>query len=160
MSAGSDLKMVRVRIGVPADGEQVARLCEALWPEASWTAHREEVMPILSGRPTATMPSVIFVAETPSGTLAGFLEVSLRSHADGCDTRHAVGFVEGWLVEESFRRQGLGAQLLAVAENWARSQGCVEMASDVWIDSTISQRVHESLDFEVVDRCVHYRKAL
>jgi aminoglycoside 6'-N-acetyltransferase I len=151
---------IRVRLGVPSDGEQVSRLCEALWPEASWEEHQEEVMPILAGKPGATLPLVIFVAVTAEGDLAGFLEVGLRSHADGCDTRHAVGFVEGWFVRENFRRRGLGAQLLAAAENWARSQGCVEMASDAWIDSSLSQRVHESLKFEVVDRCVHYRKAL
>jgi aminoglycoside 6'-N-acetyltransferase I len=154
------MSAARIRLAVPSDDEQVARLCEALWPEASWQEHREEVRPILSGKPRATLPSVIFVAETTDGALAGFLEVSLRSHADGCDTRHPVGFVEGWFVRESLRRRGLGAQLLAAAENWARSQGCVEMASDTWIDSSLSQRVHEMLDFEVVDRCVHYRKAL
>jgi aminoglycoside 6'-N-acetyltransferase I len=151
---------IRVRLGVPSDSEQVARLCEALWPDASWQEHQEEVFSILSGQPRATLPAVIFVAETSDGVLAGFLETGLRSHADGCDTRRPVGFVEGWFVKESFRRKGLGAQLLAAAENWARSQGCVEMASDTWIDSSLSQRVHESLKFEVVDRCVHYRKAL
>jgi aminoglycoside 6'-N-acetyltransferase I len=150
----------RIRLGVPTDDEQVARLCEALWPESSWQEHREEITPILVGKPRATLPSVIFVAELTDGTLAGFLEVGLRSHADGCDTRHPVGFVEGWFVKESLRRRGVGAQLLAAAEDWARSQGCVEMASDTWIDSSLSQRVHEMLKFEVVDRCVHYRKAL
>ena len=151
---------IRVRLGVPSDGEQISRLCQELWPEASWEEHREEVIPILFGKPGATLPLVIFVAETSDGDLAGFLEVGLRSHADGCDTRHPVGFVEGWFVRENFRRRGFGAQLLSAAENWARSQGCVEMASDTWIDSSLSQRVHESLKFEVVDRCVHYRKAL
>jgi hypothetical protein len=32
------------------------------------------------------------------------------------------------------------------------------MASDTWIDHTLSQRVHEAVGFEVVDRCVHIRK--
>jgi aminoglycoside 6'-N-acetyltransferase I len=150
----------RIRLGGPSDEEQIARLCEALWSETSWQEHGEEIRPILSGKPRATLPSVIFVAETIDGTLAGFLEVGLRSHADGCDTQHAVGFVEGWFVRESLRRRGLGAQLLAAAENWARGQGCIEMASDTWIDSSLSQHVHEKLEFEVVDRCVHYRKAL
>jgi aminoglycoside 6'-N-acetyltransferase I len=150
----------RIRLGVSSDDEQVARLCEALWPESSWQEHREEIRPILLSKPVSTLPLVIFVAETTDGTLAGFLEVGLRSHADGCDTRHPVGFVEGWFVKESLRRRGLGAQLLSAAENWARSQGCIEMASDTWIDSSLSQHVHEMLEFEVVDRCVHYRKAL
>jgi len=49
---------------------------------------------------------------------------------------------------------------LVAAEDWARSQGCVEMASDTWVDNDLSQRVHEALGYEVVDRCVHYRKTL
>jgi len=48
----------------------------------------------------------------------------------------------------------------AAAEDWARSQGCVEVASDTWIDNEESQRVHEALGYQVVDRCVHYRKTL
>jgi len=68
--------------------------------------------------------------------------------------------VEGWYVTEAYRRSGIGAQLLARAEEWARAQGCSEMASDTWIDNDISQRVHEALGFEIVDRCVNYRKPL
>src|SRR4051794_25577460 len=47
-----------------------------------------------------------------------------------------------------------------VAEDWARSHGCVEMASDTWIDNELSKSCHEALGFEIVDRCVHCRKAL
>jgi aminoglycoside 6'-N-acetyltransferase I len=50
--------------------------------------------------------------------------------------------------------------MLTEAENWARSHKCVEMASDALIDNELSQRAHEALGFEVVDRCVHYRKKL
>ena len=60
----------------------------------------------------------------------------------------------------AWRGQRIGARLLAMAEEWAREQGCREMASDTWVDNAISQSVHEALGFEVVDRCVHYRKRL
>ena len=46
------------------------------------------------------------------------------------------------------------------AEAWAREQGCAELASDTWIDNEESQRAHAALGFEVVDRCVNYRKKL
>jgi aminoglycoside 6'-N-acetyltransferase I len=46
------------------------------------------------------------------------------------------------------------------AEAWARKQGCLEMASDTWIDDESSISTHQALGFEVVDRCVHFRKAL
>jgi SAM-dependent methyltransferase len=34
------------------------------------------------------------------------------------------------------------------------------MASDTWVDAEESQRAHPALGFEVVDRCVHYRKTI
>ena len=46
------------------------------------------------------------------------------------------------------------------AADWARSAGARELASDTWLDNEPSQHAHAALGFEVVDRCVHYRKAL
>jgi aminoglycoside 6'-N-acetyltransferase I len=106
------------------------------------------------------MPLINFVAEASDGTLTGFAEIDLRSHADGCDPARPVGYLEGWYVAAAYRRLGIGRRLLSSAEEWARSQGCVEMASDTWIDNEVSQSCHEALGFEVVDRCVHYRKRL
>lgn len=104
-------------------------------------------------------PYVVLVAEIDQ-TIVGFADVTLRSYADGCDPRRPVGYLEGWYVIESQRGRGIGAALLRAAEDWARAQGCMEMASDTWIDNEGSQRAHEALGFEVVDRCVNYRKAL
>jgi len=39
------------------------------------------------------------------------------------------------------------------AEDWARAQGCLEMASDALINNEGSLRAHEALGFEIVDRC-------
>ncbi len=103
---------------------------------------------------------VILVSEDENGALIGFLEVGLRSHADGCDPARPVGFVEGWFVQEEFRNRGIGRELMRSAENWTRAQGCVEMASDALIDNEGSQRAHAALGFDVVDRCVHFRKGL
>jgi aminoglycoside 6'-N-acetyltransferase I len=151
---------IRVRPGEPSDREQLSLMRLALWPELSVDEDRPELDAALSGKPMGTMPVTILVAEIGDGKLVGFVEVGLRSHADGCDTSVPVGFVEGWFVSELHRRKGVGAKLLAAAENWARGHGCIEMASDTWLDNDKSQRVHEALGFEVVDRCVHYRKAL
>lgn len=151
---------IQVRAAVVSDCDQLSRLWEALWPESSADEHAREIAPLLAGKPAGTLPLLILVAEAAGGKLAGFLEVGLRSHADGCDPQHPVGFLEGWFVAEHYRRKGIGARLLAAAEEWARNQGCIEMASDTWVDHPVSQRVHEALRFEVVDRCVHYRKPL
>ena len=152
---------IHIRPAQASDLEQLAHLCEALWPESSAEEHGQELRLILGGKAALlTMPLSIFVAEKGDGTLVGFLEVDLRSHADGCSPSQAVGYIEGWYVAEDHRHRGVGRMLLARAEEWARSHRCVEMASDAIIDNELSQRVHEALGYEVVDRCVHYRKAL
>ena len=149
-----------IRLAQLPDRDPLAHMCHALWPQSSAEEHARELTLILEGNPPVTMPLIILVAETADRTLAGFLEVDLRSHADGCNPSRPVGYVEGWYVAENHRHRGIGRKLLAVAEDWARSQGCVEIASDTWTDNEVSQRVHEALGYEVVDRCVHYRKTL
>jgi len=151
---------VMIRMAVRADAERLADLCFALWPDAPREEHRQEMVEILEGRNPSTLPLVHFVAETRGGRVVGFLEAGLRSHADCCDPSHAVGYVEGWYVEESYRRQGIGRQLLAAAEEWARGQGCREMASDALIENELSQQAHKALGYEVVARSVLYRKPL
>jgi len=42
---------------------------------------------------------------SPNQSLVGFLEVGLRSHADGCDPAQPVGYVEGWFVAPDHRGQ-------------------------------------------------------
>jgi aminoglycoside 6'-N-acetyltransferase I len=143
-----------------SDFDQLVRFRQALWPKSSAEEHARELTLILHGKAPVTMPLVIVVAEESDRMLVGFLEADLRSHADGCNPARPVGYIEGWYVAENCRRMGIGRRLLAVAEDWARSMGCTEVASDTWIDNEISRRVHEALGYEVVDLCVHYRKAL
>lgn len=145
---------------MPSDDARIARMCALLWPDGSFEEHRREVAEKLAYEAGSRPPVAIFVAEPGDGSLCGFLEVGLRSHADGCDTRRPVGFIEGWFVEEYARGKGVGRAMVSAAESWAREQGCAEMASDTWIDDEVSQRAHEALGYEVVDKCVHYRKRL
>jgi aminoglycoside 6'-N-acetyltransferase I len=149
----------QVRLAVVADLEVVARQFFALWSDAPLEEHRAEAAAILAGKPRSTMPLVLFVAEV-DGVAVGFIEVGLRSHADGCDTDRPVSFIEGWYVEPEHRRGGTGRALMQAAEDWARSKGCHELGSDTWIDSELSQQAHAALGFEVVDRVVNLKKSL
>jgi|HubBroStandDraft_5_1064220.scaffolds.fasta_scaffold01428_8 aminoglycoside 6'-N-acetyltransferase I len=156
---------VRAGIGVRRaelrDADAVAEMCALLWPEGPAEEHRREFVEKTTSGLSGTLPVAIFVAaDTASGALVGFVEVGLRSHADGCDRTHPVGYIEGWFVQAPLRNSGVGAALVHAAENWAREQGCREMASDALIDNDVSQRAHKALGYEAGDRCVHYRKPL
>jgi len=101
----------------------------------------------------------VFVIDRGNGSLAGFVEAGSRPYAEGCDTS-PVGYVEAWYVDDDLRRQGYGRALLQAAEDWARSQGYREMASDALIDNETSHRAHEASGYAEVERIVTFRKAL
>jgi aminoglycoside 6'-N-acetyltransferase I len=143
----------------PADLEVIVAMASALWPREPVRGHRVHMRAILIGAPPSTLPLTLFVAERHRA-IVGFLEVGLRSHADGCDARRPVGYVEGWFVAPDHRGQDVGRALMNAAEEWAVAQGCTELASDTWLDNEPSRRAHEALGFEIVDRCINFKKAL
>jgi aminoglycoside 6'-N-acetyltransferase I len=151
---------VKIRGARNSDCDELAEMRGLLWPEASKEELRQEIDAWLRGEGGGTLPATALIAEDESDGLAGFIEVGLRSHADGCDVAQPVGYVEGWFVRQELRARGIGKELMRAAEDWARRQGCQEMASDALIDNRGSQNAHAALGFEVVDRCVHYRKGL
>lgn len=143
-----------------SDARELAEMCALLWPEGSFEEHLREVEEKITCGRSGTLPVGLFVAEDPNRSLAGFIEIGLRSHADGCDVTQPVGYIEGWYVREPLRGASIGRKLTQAAEEWCQEQGCTEIASDALIDNLLSQLAHSTLGFEVVDRCVHYRKSL
>jgi aminoglycoside 6'-N-acetyltransferase I len=93
------------------------------------------------------------------GELKGFVEARLREYAEGCVST-PVGYLEGWYVSPSARRQGIGRALVEAAEQWARAQGCSEMASDAILENDMSHAAHRRIGFAEVERIVCYRKSL
>ncbi len=154
-----DKRAQTVRLARERDRHAIAEMRVALWPGCTIDEELQEIDSILASGMGGTLPAAIFVAEEEDG-LAGFLDVGLRSHADGCDPVRPVGFVEGWFVLESHRGRGIGRELMRAAEEWARRHRCREMASDAPIDNEHSFRAHSALGFEVVDRCIHFRRAI
>lgn len=151
---------ITIRPAGPADALALGQMRAALWPDGTIDHHTREITALLEGRTRLTMPWTHFIAVDEAGAAIGFVEVDLRSHANGCDPAQPVGFIEGWYVVDAHRGRGVGRQLVAAAEGWAREQGCREMASDTQIENVLSQRAHDALGYMVVDRCVNYRKPL
>lgn len=89
----------------------------------------------------------------------GLTEARLRDHAEGCSSS-PVGYIEGWYVQDDYRGRGVVGILNQAAEDWARSKGCTEMASDTWLDNEASIRAHQKLGYFEVERLIHYVKRL
>lgn len=146
--------LTKIRIPSDRDRDAWLELRQLLWPECPHAEHVAEIEETIAGK-----GHVAFVAESQSGHICGFLEVSLRPYANGCQTK-PVGYIEGWFVLSEFRRQGIGRALIAAAEMWALEQGCVEMASDTTVSNTGSQRAHLATGYEETDRIVCFKKRL
>jgi aminoglycoside 6'-N-acetyltransferase I len=125
-----------------------------LWPESAG-AHASEIDRLLAGE----RRFAVLVAEREPGELVGFVEVGTRDYAEGCESS-PVAFIEGWWVESSLRRSGVGARLVAAAEQWGRAHGLTEIASDTELANEISQRAHRALGYQEVERLVCFRESL
>jgi len=142
--------MFRVRGFAESDRPEWFRMRRALWSD-SQERELDELLQSDSEQ--------VFFAERDGGGLCGFLEAAIRPWASGCQSQ-PVGYIEGWYVDPDMRRQGIGGRLVKAAEDWARSRGCREMASDAELPNTTSQQAHRALGYEETLRLVLYRKPL
>ena len=71
-----------------------------------------------------------------------------------------IGYLEAWYVDPEWRQKGVGRALVEAAEEWARAQGCTEMASDTMEDYPLSPAAHAQLGYEEVARDIYFRKEL
>ena len=132
------------------------RMRSALWPGHSEN-HAVEIAEFLSS--IRRNPLAVLLACSGAGTPVGFVELSIRPYAEGCETDR-VAFVEGWYVEPSHRGKGVGAALIPAAEEWGRANTCTELGSDTQLWNEPSIAAHKALGFEEVERLVAFRKTL
>lgn len=152
---GGEAAAVIVRAVRAADAAQWLRMREALWPEGA-QSHASEVQAFFADPSSAR--ETVLVAEY-EGVLVGFVELSLRAYAEGCDTS-PVAYLEGWFVSHDLRGAGVGRALLRAAEEWGRAQGCAEFASDTEADNAVSADAHRAAGFEDAGLIRCFRKRL
>jgi aminoglycoside 6'-N-acetyltransferase I len=145
-----------VRRATEKDLDAWASLRHQLWPHLSLEGHRAEITDALA-QPEKL---VAFLCVSATGNAIGLAEASVRSdYVNGCETS-PVAFLEGIVVDPSFRRQGVAASLVAAVTDWAKDEGLSELASDAEIHNTVSHAMHAALGFEETQRVVYFRKSL
>lgn len=147
---------MQVRAIRRSDATDWERMRQALWP-SSPGEHAGEIEAFFAG--DRRNPAEVFLAFDDRRSAVGFAEVSIRPYAEECYSGR-VAILEGWFVEESRRRHGIRAALLSAVEEWARTQGCTEMASDTGLDNAVGAAAHRSLGFSEVGRVLCFRKDL
>jgi aminoglycoside 6'-N-acetyltransferase I len=138
----------------PKDAELLTPLVKLLWPE-----HSGEELTALIRDYAASGESAVF-AEEAEGEPVGAALCSLRhDYVEGCGTG-PVGYLEGVVVREAYRRRGVARRLTAECEEWAREKGCTEFASDCELTNAASLAFHLSAGFQEANRIICFRKTL
>ena len=142
-----------------SDASEWLRIRMALWSDTDSEDETQEIAHFLAIPPRPPLPTLhaAFVCPRPDTGLCGLVEVSIHSSAPGCTTER-IGYLEAWYVDPDYRGQGVGRELVKCAEDWAKSEGCQEMASDTDPTYPISPAAHAALGYQEVQR--HFRKDL
>lgn len=143
-----------IRKASSSDAGAVAALALKLWPEHELRELRLEFSQLLSGDSAA-----VFLCFR-EGEAVGFAQCQLRrDYVEGTESS-PVGYLEGIYVEPEFRGCGISGQLLSACENWARSMGCREFASDCELDNQASLIFHLRSGFREANRIVCFVKEM
>ena len=144
---------MNIRKAAQADSMSLAMLASRMW-EHDPTELEPEFAEL-----TSSPEAACFLA-FDGDKAVGFAQCQLRhDYVEGCDTS-PVGFLEGIYVDDSHRRSGVARTLLSACEDWARSVGCTEFASDCELDNHDSLAWHLKAGFEEVNRTIWFAKKL
>ena len=143
-----------VRKAKPEDIRTAAKLAAALWTEHSAEELAGEMKALLADDECA-----VYLCEE-HGEAIGFAQCGLRhDYVEGTETS-PVGYLEGIYVKGPHRRKGIARTLLGACEDWARSKGCTEFASDCELTNIGSQDFHQAVGFREANRIVAYARQL
>ena len=137
-----------------SDIDALVDLALALWPDHSREEMAEELAPLLSAADAAVF------GWREEGRWEAFAQCQLRhDYVEGCETS-PVGYLEGIFVREPLRGKGVAKALLNRCQDWARSQGCTEFASDCELSNEESLRFHLAAGFQEAGRIICFVKQL
>lgn len=144
---------MEIRKAIPADSMTLAILASRMWEHDP-----AELEPEFAALTDSAEAACFLACDVDQAV--GFAQCQLRhDYVEGCDTS-PVGFLEGIYVEDTYRRGGVARTLLAACEDWARSVGCSEFASDCELDNHDSLAWHLKAGFEEVNRTIWFAKKL
>ena len=89
--------------------------------------------------------SVIFIAQTDSGTTIGFTQL----YPSFCSVAmKKILYLYDLYVVPSARRTGVGSALMMVAKEYAQTYGADRLTLETATDNATAQALYESLDYE------------
>lgn len=143
-----------IRKATAQDIEILTVLALQLWPGHSCQEMQEELDGLLTREDAAC-----FLAYEDELAVA-FAQCQLRrDYVEGTQSS-PVGYLEGIYVMDAYRKRGVARELLTACQNWAKSMGCREFASDCELGNDKSLRFHLNVGFEEANRIICFVKRI
>ncbi len=99
----------------------------------------------------------LFVAQV-SSQLVGLICVVIKESSDiPILVRRRYGIVDNLLVDEAFRRAGIGQALMEKAQRWAMARGAESIELTVWEFNQGAIEFYQTLGYETVSRKMRKR---
>lgn len=138
-----------IREALQSDAARIAALAVQLGYEVP-VAHVERQIGRINDERT------VLVAVVPRAGVVGWIGVALREAV--IDSARAD--IEGLVVEDEYRGNGVGQLLVEAAETWARRRGCTSMRL---VSNVVRERAHEfykRLGYDVLKTQHAFKKTL
>lgn len=146
--------MFTIKQAESSDCAALALLAQQLWLHHTAEELETEFAPLLQSTNV-----VVFLAFEGSSPI-GFAQCQLRHDYVEGTSSSPVGYLEGIFVLPAYQKQGIARALLAACEDWARTRGCSEFASDCELSNTDSLLFHLNVGFEEANRIICFTKKL
>ncbi len=118
-----------VREALPADAGRIVALCRQLGYDVPISHVKRHIGEITEER-------AVFVAIVPSAGVVGWIGVAQHRTL----TSLGRADVEGLVVEDEYRGNGIGESLLARAESWSAQRRCTTLRL---LSNVVRERAHE-----------------
>lgn len=137
-----------------ADSKALAELAILMWGGHTIDELTADFAEII-GSDTAVC-FIKYIDDTP----IGFAQCGLRfDYVEGTESS-PVGYLEGIFIKEEHRNTGYAKELLRACEQWAKSKGCREFASDCELNNINSLKFHLAMGFEEANRIICFKKEI
>ena len=143
-----------IREATVQDAQLLASLAMNVWKESSLKEIITEFKQM-----TKSNEAVAFILIIEEQAV-GFAQCQLRhDYVEGTNTS-PVGYLEGIFVEKEFRHKGYASELLLKCEDWVKTKGCLQFASDCELDNIDSLAFHLKVGFTEANRMICFTKQL
>lgn len=107
---------VEIRAASPMDVQKIAVLCEQLGYQSTLDDVRPRLMNVLKDD-----SHIIYVAHPPEGAVIGWI----HAHVYPLIQNNLFAEIGGIVIDEDYRKSGIGRLLMDTVEKWARMKGCL-----------------------------------